>query len=252
MINDLSQADKDLVNNDYYHQLGKRWYTAQDDPVALLRAESKIRNPWVHQLIKDHFSKARILDVGCGGGFLSNYLAKQKWQVTGLDLSRESLAIAENHDSTESVRYMYGDAYKLPFSDKSFDVVTCMDFLEHVSDPGAVLKEIHRVLKNSGLFFFHTFNRNFLSWLIVIKGVEWFVKNTPRHLHVLPLFIKPKELRRDLENLGFDVREIKGLRPSLNSSFRKMLRVGVIDDNFSFKWTSSTLMSYSGWAKKIK
>ena len=250
MASELSRIDKTIINNDYYHLLGKKWYTAQDDPVALLRAESKIRNPWIDEIISKHFTSARILDVGCGGGFLSNYLASKGWNVIGLDLSKESLEVAKTYDETKSAQYILGDAYKLPFSDNSFDVVTCMDFLEHVSEPLTVLNQIQRVLKPNGLFFFHTFNRNFLSWLMVIKGVEMFVKNTPDHLHVLSLFIKPEELREALENLGFTIKELRGLRPQFNSSFRKMLTSGLVDDNFKFKWSNSMLMSYTGWAQK--
>jgi 2-polyprenyl-6-hydroxyphenyl methylase / 3-demethylubiquinone-9 3-methyltransferase len=252
MQNELSQIDRTLVNNDYYHQLGKKWYTAQDDPVALLRAESKTRNPWIHEVMKEYFPLgAKALDVGCGGGFLSNFLASEGWVVTGLDLSKESLEIAKAYDSTNSAKYIHGDAYKLPFPGKSFEVVTCMDFLEHVSEPKTVLKEIQRVLKGRGLFFFHTFNRNYLSWLVVIKGVEWFVKNTPDHLHVLPMFIKPKELKADLDDLGLQIEDMRGLRPKLDSSFVKLIKSGIVDDNFSFQWTKSTLISYTGFARKL-
>ena len=131
-----------------------------------------------------------------------------------------------------------------------FDVVTCMDFLEHVSQPEVVLKEIARVLKPGGTFFFHTFNRNWLAWLVVIKGVEWFVKNTPKHLHILEMFIKPSELMKMMKPLGFKLRDLRGLRPQLNYSFLKMLFYGKVDDDFKFIWTRSTWMSYTGWAKK--
>jgi 2-polyprenyl-6-hydroxyphenyl methylase/3-demethylubiquinone-9 3-methyltransferase len=250
MLTEQSQLDRKLINNDYYHELGKKWYTAEDDPVALLRAESKTRNPWIIAILNAHFKKPKILDVGCGGGFLSNALGSVGFDVTGIDISKESLEAAKSFDSSKSVSYIYGDAYKLPFPDSSFEAVTCMDFLEHVDKPEQVLKEISRVLKPNGLFFFHTFNRNPLAWLIVIKGVEWFVKNTPENLHVINMFIKPSELKSWLKELNFEVKEMQGLRPVLNKSFFKMLKTGIVDKDFSFKWTGSTLMSYTGCARK--
>src|SRR5262245_2854642 len=79
------------VNNDFYHQLGERWYTAEDDPIALLRAESRARNPWIASNILQAFpsGEVRVLDIGCGGGFLSNYLAGAGFNVTGIDASAE-------------------------------------------------------------------------------------------------------------------------------------------------------------------
>ncbi|QDE65942.1 hypothetical protein BHS09_02385 [Myxococcus xanthus] len=98
------------------------------------------------------------------------------------------------YDGTGSVDYRVADAYVLPFDDGCFDVVTCMDFLEHVEEPARVVAEAARVLAPGGLFFFHTFNRNWLAGLIIIQAVEWFVPNKPDHLHVLRLFITPEEL----------------------------------------------------------
>ena len=246
----LSDLDRQKINNDYYHSLGQRWYSAQDDPVALLRAESKTRNQWVYEKIDSIDSSFEVLDVGCGGGFLSNFLSEKGLKVTGLDLSKESLEVAHIFDRLKNVNYVYGDAYALPFENQSYDIVTCMDFLEHVSRPDVVLKEISRVLKPGGMFFFHTFNRNWLAWLIVIKGVEWFVKNTPKDLHILEMFIKPNELINMMQPLGLQVKEIRGLRPKLNYPFFKTLFFREVDENFEFKWISSLWMSYTGWAKK--
>lgn len=186
------------VDNTIYDQYGDKWYTADDDPIALLRQESKIKVPWVIEKIKSNLkftTQIKVLDVGCGGGFLSNPLAKAGYLVTGVDTSKESLRVAQTYDTTNSVIYLEADAYKLPFPDQSFDVVTAMDFLEHVEHPELVIKEVSRLLKPNGLFIFHTFNRNILAYFVVIKFVEWFVKNTKKNLHILRLFIKPSELK---------------------------------------------------------
>ncbi|MCO4754874.1 MAG: 3-demethylubiquinone-9 3-O-methyltransferase, partial [Bacteriovoracaceae bacterium] len=210
------------INNDFYNTLGEDWYTAKNNPIAILREEQKAKNPWILSHINKHFSGAKdlkILDIGCGAGFLTNTLAMEYDQVIGLDASKSSLEVARNHDQTSKVEYLQGDAYNLPFSDQSLDVVCAMDFLEHVENPRTVIKEAARTLKPNGLFFFHTFNRNFLSWLIVIKCMEWFVPNTPDNLHKLDLFIKPSELDLMMDQHGLTSIQWRGLRPSLDLAF---------------------------------
>jgi 2-polyprenyl-6-hydroxyphenyl methylase/3-demethylubiquinone-9 3-methyltransferase len=240
------------VNNEIYEALGDRWYDAEDDPVALLRAESNLRNPWVAEEIAGTLgaSGRAVLDIGCGGGFLANHLASRGHRVTGLDASRDALAVAARHDRTGSVHYQHGDAFALPFAEASFDVVCAMDFLEHVERPERVIAEAARVLKPSGLFFFHTFNRNVLSWLIVIKGVEWFVRNTPRDMHVLRLFLTPEEVSASCHGHGLEVLRIRGTRPKLGWSFWRMLVTRRVPKEFCFTFTNSTRLGFSGMARK--
>jgi len=242
------------VNNDIYHQLGERWYTARDDPIALLRAEARARNPWIAENIRQAFpsGEVRVLDMGCGGGFLSNYLAGAGFTVTGLDAAAESLAIAQRHDATGRACYVMGDAYRLPYADGAFQAACAMDFLEHVDEPGLVVAEAARILQPSGLFFFATFNRNFISWLFGIKGVEWFVKNTPPRLHELSHFIKPAELRAMCEESGLRVNELRGFAPRFNRAFWRLLATGVVTDDFTFQFGRNTLTGYIGIALKTR
>ena len=241
------------VNNQIYRALGDRWYGAQDDPIALLRAESRLRNPWIARELKHAFGErpCQVLDVGCGAGFLSNHLAALGHRVTGLDASAEALQVAALHDSSGSVRYRQGDALRLPFADGSFDAVCAMDFLEHVESPEQVIAEAARVLAPDGLFFFHTFNRNALAWLVVIKGVEWFVRNTPRNLHVLRLFLKPAEVRAACSRHGLGALELRGVRPQLGLPFWRMLLTRRVADDFGFVFSASTQLGYSGLARKM-
>jgi 2-polyprenyl-6-hydroxyphenyl methylase/3-demethylubiquinone-9 3-methyltransferase len=241
------------VNNEYYHTLGERWYKAFDDPVALLRIETQVKNPWVLKRIQQRhkdLSGLKLLDVGCGAGFLSNYMAKQGLDVTGLDLSMESLDVAKSFDSTKSAHYVRGNAESLPFESGSFDAVTAMDFLEHVDDPEKVVAEISRVLKPGGIFFYHTFNRNWLAYLLVIKAVEFLVKNTPPNLHVYKLFIKPTELADFCKKNQMQVSEVTGIRPRFSTITWSSLRTGIVPKGLEFQLTRSQLISYLGMAIK--
>ncbi len=233
------------VNNALYDALGERWYAAQDDPVALLRAEGKLRNPWIAAEIAARCGEGvAVLDIGCGGGFLSNALARAGFVVTGLDQSAESLAIARAYDETGGVRYEAGDALALPYPDASFSAVCAMDFLEHVEEPAAVIREAARVLRPGGLFFASTFNRSWLSWLVVIKGVEWFVRNTPPNMHILRLFITPAEMRRYCLAAGLSGAFFRGMRPRLDGAFWRMLRTRVVPPDFAFVFVSSLATGY--------
>jgi 2-polyprenyl-6-hydroxyphenyl methylase/3-demethylubiquinone-9 3-methyltransferase len=239
------------VNNDIYDQYGERWYTAKDDPVALLRAEARARYQWIIAELRGRYSdrSIRILDVGCGAGFLANALALSGYLVTGVDLSKSTLEVAQNHDSTKTVDYRYGNAYNLEFEDGAFNVVCAMDFLEHVEYPEKIVHEVARVLKPGGLFFFYTFNRNFLAWLIVIKGVEWFIRNTPHHMHRLHYFVKPAEMRRMCCKNRMSVVRCRGLAPKIfQTAFWKMLVTGSVDDSFAFAFTGHNLLGYMGLA----
>ncbi len=238
------------INNAFYDDLNEMWIASQDHPIALLRAENALRNPWIAKVIEEvHPHPCSVLDIGCGGGYLTNSLARKGHWVTGVDLSDQSLEIARKSDTTGSVEYVRGSAYSLPYADGSFDVVCAMDLLEHVEKPAQVVAEASRVLKKGGLFFFHTFNRNLLSYFMIIKGVEWCFANAPQNMHVYPLFIKPEELSNICENHGLTVQEIKGVRPDFKaSSFWKMVLTRKVHSDFRFIFTSSLKTGYSGYA----
>jgi 2-polyprenyl-6-hydroxyphenyl methylase/3-demethylubiquinone-9 3-methyltransferase len=144
------------------------------------------------------------------------------------------------------------DALALPFPDHSFDVICAMDFLEHIEMPAQIIKEAARLLKPGGLFFFHTFNRNWLSWLLVIKGVEWCMPNTPANMHVYSYFIKPSELQKWCETSGMKCIEMKGFSPRVASkAFWKSVVSRKIEKGFEFKFSSSLQTGYLGIAQLI-
>jgi 2-polyprenyl-6-hydroxyphenyl methylase/3-demethylubiquinone-9 3-methyltransferase len=240
------------INNSFYDEYGERWYEAFDDPIALLRAQNRLEFPWIVERVeKANFETVRVLDVGCGGGFLSNELGQRNYEVTAVDRSFESIKIAQKHDTSLRVNYMVADAYHLPFEAESFEVITAMDFLEHVERPAEIIREFSRVLKPGGLFFFHTFNRNRLSHLVVIKMVEWLVKNTPKNMHVIELFIKPEELKKYCVDAGLEVRELIGIRPRYSTIPLKNLISGIVPPGMEFCFTKNLHLSYLGMAVKM-
>jgi 2-polyprenyl-6-hydroxyphenyl methylase/3-demethylubiquinone-9 3-methyltransferase len=236
------------INNEFYSELGSMWHGANDHPIALLRAENALRNPWIEEKLQ---KCSTVLDIGCGGGLLTQFLADRGHHVAGIDLSEGSLAVARKKDLVSRIQYIHGSGYALPFSENTFDAVCAMDLLEHVEDPNKIIQEASRVLKPGGLFFFHTFNRNLLSYLLVIKGVEWCLKNTPPRMHVYPLFLKPKELARLCAASYLEMQEMKGVAPVMYSkAFWRLVFRKRVDDSFRFSFTSSLKTGYSGYAQK--
>lgn len=244
------QIGNQTINNEFYEELAEGWYTASDHPIALLRAENAVRVPWIIQEIGKNKT---VLDIGCGAGILTNALSKEGHKVYGIDLSPSSLEVAKKHDTTKKVSYQVANGYSLPYPEKAFDVVCAMDVLEHVEEPNLLISEASRVLRPGGLFFFHTFNRNFLSYLLIIKGVEWCLPNAPKNMHVYPLFIKPEELEEICHMQDLQIIKLRGFRPKMISlPFWQMLFKRKVPENFTFRFSKSLTTGYCGYAKKIE
>jgi 2-polyprenyl-6-hydroxyphenyl methylase/3-demethylubiquinone-9 3-methyltransferase len=235
------------IDNRWYADLGERWYHATDTPIALLRAESRHRNPWIAARLG---SPKRVLDLGCGAGFLANDLARRGHAVAGVDTTRENLDVARAHDETRSVRYVVADARSLPFASESFDVVCAMDLLEHVEEPERVIAEAARVLAPGGAFVFHTFNRTWRARLIVIEGVRRLCANTPRDLHVAHLFRTPAEVVAICRANRLQIGELRGSRPRFSWPLWRMVLTGRVGNDFAFTWTRSVALGYTGLATK--
>lgn len=235
------------INNDFYENLADRWYTADDHPIALLRAENAVRVPWIIENITE---TSKVLDIGCGAGFLANALALEGHDVCAIDLSPSSLEVAQKYDATKKVQYVAANAYSLPYPDQTFDVACAMDILEHVEEPELLIAEASRVLKPGGLFFFHTFNRNLFSYITVIKGVEWFVGNAPKNMHVYSLFIKPRELSDICKIYDLGIKTLSGFGPEINPSFFQMLFTRKVPQDFTFNFSKRPITGYCGVAHK--
>lgn len=235
------------INNEFYHTLGSEWLNASNHPIALLRAENRLRNPWIMSHLKPH---SKVVDLGCGAGFLTSALALAGHSVTGVDLSKGSLEIARMGARGHSVTYLEADAAATPLPSHSFDVVCAMDLLEHVTNPKQVIQEAARLLRPGGLFFFHTFNRTWMSYLLVIKGVDWCIKNAPKNMHVYDLFIKPKELSSWCQELGMRIQVMKGVGLKWKSlATWKMALTREVSEEVEFCFNRSLRMGYSGFAQ---
>ena len=140
-----------------------------------------------------------MLDVGCGGGLLSEAMARRGAQVTGIDLAPQTIEVAELHalESQVPVRYLRESAEThAAHSPGAYDIVTCMEMLEHVPEPESVLRALHDLVKPGGDVFVSTLNRNLKSYLLAVVGAEYVLNLLPRGTHTYERFIKPSELAR--------------------------------------------------------
>jgi 2-polyprenyl-6-hydroxyphenyl methylase / 3-demethylubiquinone-9 3-methyltransferase len=156
----------------------------------------------------------RALDVGCGGGLLSEAMAKAGATVTGIDLGQTTVQVAELHalESGVSVRYVCESAEAHAQSNaNAYDVVTCMEMLEHVPEPQSVMRALYSLVKPGGDVFVSTINRNLKAYLMAIVGAEYVLRLLERGTHTYERFIRPSELTRWARTAGFDVLDIAGL-----------------------------------------
>ncbi len=166
----------------------------------------------------------RVLDVGCGGGILAESMALQGAQVTGIDMGEAPLSVAELHllESGAEVTYQQTTAETLAAREPaSFDVVTCMEMLEHVPEPSSTIAACAQLVKPGGHVFFSTINRNPKSYLFAIIGAEYLLKLLPRGTHDYKKFIRPAELDSWARSAGLEVQDVTGMSYNpLTKSYR--------------------------------
>jgi 2-polyprenyl-6-hydroxyphenyl methylase/3-demethylubiquinone-9 3-methyltransferase len=214
----VRRQDESRIDNAYYDTLGAEWWDAKGRAGGL-HAMNPARVAYFAGAIDRAgiaLSGARILDVGCGGGILSEALAASGAIVTGIDRSGSSVSTARAHAQglANAPRYARADALRLPFADASFDAVVSSDFLEHVADLAGIAREMARVVRPGGAICFDTINRTILSRVVVIWLLESVLRIVPRRTHDWRLFVAPDELRAAFSGAGIDVREIRGLNPA--------------------------------------
>lgn len=153
-----------------------------------------------------------VLDIGCGGGLLSEAMALAGADVTGVDLSEASINVAKRHQQNLNIDYYVSSVENFAkISDKKFDIITCMELLEHVPDPESLLQAAAKLLKPEGHLFLATINRSAFSYLTAVLAVEYLFKLLPKGTHDYAKFIRPSELCAWLRTTGFTVLDISGM-----------------------------------------
>ena len=182
-----------------FQQHGSAFWDVQG-PYRTLHQINPARLQFVERFVV--LSGLRVLDVGCGGGILSEALAERGASVLGIDLAESALQAAEAHRAGQAVEYRLESSRETAARGEVFDVVTCMEMLEHVADPAAVLRDIHALLKPGGWAFFSTINRTFKARLGAVYAAEYLLHLVPQGTHQYDWFIKPAELSRMAERAG--------------------------------------------------
>lgn len=238
------------IDNRYYDGLGDAWWDP-DGPMGLLLRMNRFRYRYFRPVLEDPRG-LRLLDVGCGGGFLAESLAADGADVYCLDLSASVVRTARGHAGRQGLclRVASGRAECLPFASGAFDGVFLVDILEHLEDFPPALAEASRVLKPGGLLLYETANRTLLSRVGAIWVMEHILRKMPIHSHDWKMFIRPVELMEALEACGLRNRELQGLGLKGGvSGF--LLRAATGQDPWIFEVGSDTRVSYLGYATKF-
>jgi len=210
------------IDNSFYDKthFASTWWDEQKGWAAGLHKMNPIRADYFVSAFNKNFGEfsksKKYLDIGCGGGILSEEIARRGFDVTGIDFSPSSIEAAKQHAAKmnlTNVKYIVGNAYSLPFEDESFDGVIMSDVLEHIHDLQKAIKEISRVLKPNGIFVFDTINRTLFSYIFIKQiGESRLLRFIPQHTHDWRLFIKPEELKSVLQKYHLSViQDFKGL-----------------------------------------
>jgi len=196
-----------------FSDLAHRWWDKESE-FRPLHQINPLRLAWIENIIP--LKGLRVLDVGCGGGILADAMARKGADVLGIDLASKALKVAQLHAleaQTEGVQYQEVSAEALAAEQPGrFDVVTCMEMLEHVPDPSLVVKACATLVKPGGHVFFSTINRNAKAFLFAIVGAEYVLNLLPRGTHEYAKLIKPSELAGYSRSAGLNLTQTKGLQ----------------------------------------
>src|SRR5882672_101404 len=194
-----------------FSALAHRWWDPESE-FKPLHQINPLRLDWIDRAAK--LAGKSALDVGCGGGILAEAMARRVARVTGIDLSDKALKVAQLHllESALAVDYEAISAEDLAArSPASYDVVTCMELLEHVPDPASTVRACAALARPGSHVFFSTINRNPKSYLFAVIGAEYLLKLLPKGTHDYMKFIRPSELARHCRDAGLEVREVIGM-----------------------------------------
>ena len=195
-----------------FSDLAHRWWDPESE-FRPLHQINPLRLEWINGIAP--LQGKKVLDVGCGGGILTDAMARLGAQALGIDLAAKSLKVAQLHAleaQTPNVQYREVAVEALAAEQPaSFDVVTCMEMLEHVPDPASIVRACAQLVKPGGYVFFSTLNRNAKSFLFAIVGAEYVLNMLPRGTHEYAKFIRPSELARDCRESGLEWQVTRGM-----------------------------------------
>ena len=208
----MSNTNVDPAELAKFSDLAHRWWDPESE-FRPLHQINPLRLEWIHGLV--NLTGKKVVDVGCGGGILADAMARKGAQVLGIDLATKSLKVAQLHAleaATAGVQYREISAEALAAEQPGqFDVVTCMEMLEHVPQPASVVQACANLVKPGGWVFFSTLNRNPKSFLFAIVGAEYVLKLLPKGTHEYARMIKPSELSQWARDAGLDLQGFKGM-----------------------------------------
>ena len=209
----ISNPNVDPAELAKFSDLAHRWWD-KDSEFRPLHQINPLRLDWISQLCP--LNGKHVLDVGCGGGILADSMARKGARVVGIDLASKPLRVAELHAleaSTPNVSYREISAEDLAVeSPAAFDVVTCMEMLEHVPDAASVVRACATLVKPGGWVFFSTINRSAKSFVFAIVGAEYLLNLLPRGTHTYAKFIRPNELARHCRATGLELLHTRGMQ----------------------------------------
>ena len=208
----MPQTNADPAELAKFSALAHRWWdkTGEFKP---LHAINPLRLDWIDELAG--LGGKTVLDIGCGGGILADSMAWRGANVLGIDLAAKPLKVAQLHAleaQTPNIEYREVSAEALAQeAPAKFDVVTCMEMLEHVPEPASVVRACAELVKPGGWVFFSTINRNAKAYLLAVVGAEYVLNMLPRGTHDYAKFIRPSELARDVREAGLQQQQLRGL-----------------------------------------
>lgn len=255
------------INNQIYDEFAHTWWDENEFLYLLKVMVNPWRVPYFKNVLVNHYGqslyKVRLLDIGCGGGVLSEEFASLGCQVTGIDISPRSIAVAQAHAAKSglSIDYQIGPGTSLPFERNSFEAVSCCDVLEHIHEWKQVIAEAARVLVPGGLFFFDTINRTRKSQVTFIYGLQEspLTRLMPSDTHVWEMFITPNEMTSALQEHGMDVKDIKGGKIARNplatlwavrQQKQGRISFGELGRRLELKLDADLSLNYLGYAHK--
>jgi len=224
-----------------FNDIASRWWDPSGEfkPLHLL---NPVRLSYISDELQGLFGKT-VIDIGCGGGILSESMAQEGAEVTGIDLADKSLKVARLHglESGVKVDYQLISAEDMAARHPGeYDIVTCMEMLEHVPDPGSIVQACARMVKPGGWVFFSTINRNPKSFMFAIVGAEYVLRLLPRGTHNFESFIKPSELASAVRSAGLSAHAFAGME------YNPLTKVYSLSNDTSVNYLMATRKEDSG------